>query len=70
MSEDEKILQQARASAAQRLSIIGTPDEVKDVVQGYADAGVDELIVPDFTLGPRTAKLKTLDTFIQHVAGR
>ena len=70
MSEDEKILQQARASAAQRPSIIGTPDEVKDVVQGYADAGVDELIVPDFTLGPRTAKLKTLDTFIQHVAGR
>ena len=70
MSEDTKILEQARANAAQRPSIIGTPDEVRDIVQAYAEAGVDELIVPDFTLGPNPAKLKTLDTFIQHVAGR
>ena len=70
MSEDSKILEQARAGASERPSIIGTPDEVRDIVQAYADAGVDELIVPDFTLGPTAAKLKTLDTFIQHVAGR
>ena len=70
MSEDSKILEQARAGAAARPSIIGTPDEVRVIVQAYADAGVDELIVPDFTLGPTAAKLKTLDTFIQHVAGR
>jgi alkanesulfonate monooxygenase SsuD/methylene tetrahydromethanopterin reductase-like flavin-dependent oxidoreductase (luciferase family) len=70
MSEDSKILEQARAGAAARPSIIGTPDEVRDIVQAYANAGVDELIVPDFTLGPKAAKLKTLDTFIQRVAGR
>ena len=70
MSEDDKILEQARANAAQRPSIIGTPDAVRDIIHAYAEAGVDELIVPDFTLGSTSTKLKTLDTFIQHVAGR
>jgi alkanesulfonate monooxygenase SsuD/methylene tetrahydromethanopterin reductase-like flavin-dependent oxidoreductase (luciferase family) len=70
MSEDETVLANARAAAAQRPSIVGTPDEVREIVQAYADAGVDELIVPDFTLGPTPAKLATLDQFMQHVVGR
>jgi hypothetical protein len=39
-------------------------------VQDYAAIGVDELIVPDFTLGPMPAKLETLDRFITQVGGR
>ena len=70
MSEDETVLANARAAATQRPSIVGTPDEVREIVQAYADAGVDELIVPDFTLGPTPAKLATLDQFMQHVVGR
>ena len=43
-----------RASAADagRAGIVGTPSEVTDIVGRYRDAGADELIVPDFTLGP------------------
>ena len=36
----------------------------------HEEAGVDELIVPDFTLGPLDRKIKTLDTFITEVANR
>jgi alkanesulfonate monooxygenase SsuD/methylene tetrahydromethanopterin reductase-like flavin-dependent oxidoreductase (luciferase family) len=32
-------------------SVVGGPSEIAEQVQAYADAGVDELIVPDFTLG-------------------
>lgn len=37
-------------------------------MRAYRDAGVDELIVPDFTLGARHQKLATLDRFMKEVA--
>jgi len=43
---------------------------VKEVVAQYAAAGVDELIVPDFTLGAMADKIATLDKFNTEVAGR
>jgi alkanesulfonate monooxygenase SsuD/methylene tetrahydromethanopterin reductase-like flavin-dependent oxidoreductase (luciferase family) len=46
----------------------GTPERLRDVVAAYAEAGVDELIVPDATLGSGRAKLDILDTFIDDVA--
>ncbi|MCB1683923.1 MAG: LLM class F420-dependent oxidoreductase [Pseudomonadales bacterium] len=70
MSEDTGYVEQMRKAKLQQASIIGTPAEVKDIVQAYAAAGVDELIVPDFTLGPREQKIATLDRFITDVAGR
>lgn len=70
MSDDAKFLEQMRNAKLQQAAIIGTPAEVKDIVADYAAAGVDELIVPDFTLGPKEKKLATMDTFIQKVAGR
>ncbi|HEY5645104.1 MAG TPA: LLM class F420-dependent oxidoreductase [Pseudomonadales bacterium] len=70
MSEDAKFLEQMRNAKLQQAAIIGTPAEVKDIVAEYAAAGVDELIVPDFTLGPKEKKLATMDTFIRKVAGR
>ena len=33
-------------------------------MRAYREAGVDELVVPDFTLGPRDQKLATLDRFL------
>ncbi len=70
MSEDNGFLEKMRSAELQQAAIIGTPAEVKDIVADYAAAGVDELIVPDFTLGPREQKIATLDTFITEVAGR
>jgi hypothetical protein len=50
--------------------IAGNADEVREIVRGYRDAGVDELIVPDRTLGPREQKLATLDRFMNEVAAK
>ena len=38
------------------------------MIAAYREAGVDELIVPDFTLGPMAQKLETYDRFIEEVA--
>ncbi len=70
MSEDTSWLEQRRQAPQQMASMIGTPEELVDVVAEYADAGVDELIIPDFTLGQGDAKRQAMDTFISKVAGR
>jgi alkanesulfonate monooxygenase SsuD/methylene tetrahydromethanopterin reductase-like flavin-dependent oxidoreductase (luciferase family) len=68
LSEDEGWLARFRGSDMGRAAIVGTPDEVGEVVQGYVDAGVDELIVPDFTLGPPERRAATYDLFVERVA--
>ncbi len=70
MSEDNAFLEQMRNANLQQPSIIGTPAEVAEIVADYESAGVDELIVPDFTMGNKEQKLATMDTFIKTVAGR
>ena len=49
-------------------AIGGTVEQLRDVVAGYAQAGLDELIVPDRSLGHGTAKLERMDRFIDEVA--
>lgn len=70
MSEDQSYLDKMRGANLAQPSLIGTPAEIRGLVQAYAALGVDELIVPDFTLGGHEQKLATLDTFINDVAGR
>lgn len=70
MSDDAKFLAGLRARPPQQAAIIGTPEEVAATVAEYAALGVDELIVPDFTLGPRDQKVATLNRFIKEVARR
>ena len=70
MSEDPEFLERMRNSNLQQATIIGTPEEVHDIVAEYENIGVDELIVPDFTLGTGDKKIATLDRFINDVAGR
>jgi alkanesulfonate monooxygenase SsuD/methylene tetrahydromethanopterin reductase-like flavin-dependent oxidoreductase (luciferase family) len=70
MSDDQAFLEKMRKTKMQQPAIIGTVEEVAQIVQDYAAIGVDELIVPDFTLGPMPAKLETLDRFITQVGGR
>jgi alkanesulfonate monooxygenase SsuD/methylene tetrahydromethanopterin reductase-like flavin-dependent oxidoreductase (luciferase family) len=48
--------------------IVGNVEEVREIVRAYSEAGVDELIIPDFNLGPRERKISVLDRFIDEVA--
>jgi alkanesulfonate monooxygenase SsuD/methylene tetrahydromethanopterin reductase-like flavin-dependent oxidoreductase (luciferase family) len=67
LSEDEKWVTERRGRSVGRPSIIGTPDEVVEIVAAYDDAGVDELIVPDFNLRDPQVKRDTMDLFMERV---
>ena len=65
LSEDESWLESRRAAGG----ITGTPDEVVEIVAQYEKAGLDELIVPDFTLGSTVERrIESCDLFIEKVA--
>lgn len=51
-----------------RPAIGGTADELIDQISGWADAGLDELIVPSFTLGGPAPAAEVMDAFITEVA--
>jgi F420-dependent oxidoreductase-like protein len=69
LSEDEAWVAERRSRDVGRPSITGTPSEVVDIVAAYADAGVDELIIPDFNLGrDPNRKRETMDLFMERVA--
>jgi alkanesulfonate monooxygenase SsuD/methylene tetrahydromethanopterin reductase-like flavin-dependent oxidoreductase (luciferase family) len=51
MSDDAELADNIRAGDMGPRSIIGSNDELVDVIGRYAELGFDELIVPDFTLG-------------------
>jgi F420-dependent oxidoreductase-like protein len=54
--------------ATDRPLLAGTPDEMTEVVRAYAEAGVDELVIPDFVLGDGARRSDTLERFIREVA--
>ncbi|MGB6457072.1 MAG: TIGR03560 family F420-dependent LLM class oxidoreductase [Streptosporangiaceae bacterium] len=69
LSTDQHWLDERRQQLAGRHPvIIGTPAEVTEIVGQYADAGADELIIPDVSLGPGARKKETCDLFIEQVA--
>jgi F420-dependent oxidoreductase-like protein len=68
LSDDRAYIEGVRANAGSRPVIAGNVEEVRAIVAAYAAAGVDELIVPDFNLGPREKQLPVLDRFIREVA--
>jgi len=68
LTDDRAVIERMRSRPAARPMIVGNGDEVREIVRAYRDAGVDELIVPDFTLGARDQKLATLDRFMKEVA--
>ena len=68
LSDDAEFIGKIRARAGGPPMLAGNPDEVREVVKSYADAGVDELVIPDFNLGSRERKLPILDRFIREVA--
>jgi alkanesulfonate monooxygenase SsuD/methylene tetrahydromethanopterin reductase-like flavin-dependent oxidoreductase (luciferase family) len=68
MSDDVAWLQRRRERSTGRPELIGTPAQLQEVVAAYRDAGVDELVVPDWTL-PADRRLDTLERFLTDVAG-
>jgi alkanesulfonate monooxygenase SsuD/methylene tetrahydromethanopterin reductase-like flavin-dependent oxidoreductase (luciferase family) len=48
-------------------SIVGGIDDVRTAVAEFAAAGLDELVVPDFTFGTLEQKLDTLGTLMSRV---
>jgi len=69
MVDDEAKAKTLRERAPADRSLIGTSAEIADRVGEYAAAGVDEFIVPDFSLG-RTAedRLESYDRFWSEIA--
>jgi alkanesulfonate monooxygenase SsuD/methylene tetrahydromethanopterin reductase-like flavin-dependent oxidoreductase (luciferase family) len=68
MSEDESFLSHFRDVDLPRPAIVGTPGEVAEIVVAYRDAGVDELIIPDFTLTDPGLRHEVLSQFMAEVA--
>jgi F420-dependent oxidoreductase-like protein len=68
LSDDRDQVAQRRASGPALPTMAGTPGEVRSVVAEYQAAGVDELIVPDWNLGPFEAKCAVLEQFFNEVA--
>ncbi|MCB1004014.1 MAG: LLM class flavin-dependent oxidoreductase, partial [Acidimicrobiales bacterium] len=51
-----------------RPCVAGTPERIAESVAAWRDAGVDEVIVPDFTLGSGAQRADALDRIIEEVA--
>jgi F420-dependent oxidoreductase-like protein len=68
LSTDSRWLDEKRQSAVGQPVIVGTPAEVTEIIAQYRDAGADEIIVPDRTLGREMARREdTCDLFMQAV---
>ena len=67
LTDDEQQLEQLRNRDIERPTIIGNSEQVREIIDEYASAGVNELIVPDFTMGGMNQKIETMDKFIQEV---
>ena len=66
MTEDRDRLARARASG--RAVLGGSNDEIGQTVQAYVDAGVDEMIIPDFTLGSNARqRTEQMDRFVEEI---
>jgi F420-dependent oxidoreductase-like protein len=67
ISTDEEWLGRHRGGPAGS-AVVGTPNEVLDVMSEYAAAGCDEFIVPGFLLGDAARAVDTLTLFNDEVA--
>ena len=68
LGTDEKWLAEKRNSDVGRAAVVGTSAEVTEVIGRYAEAGADEFIVPDWTMGSLGRRKDTCDLFIEQVA--
>jgi len=67
MSDDQAFVNKMKENSPQPV-LAGNLSEIRETVAAYKEAGVNELLVPDFTLGQGQAKIDQLDRFINEVA--
>jgi F420-dependent oxidoreductase-like protein len=67
LDDDEARLAALRQRPMPMPALIGNPEELRETLDGYRDAGVDEWIVPGFNLGPLERQKEILDRFIEEV---
>jgi F420-dependent oxidoreductase-like protein len=68
LSDDEAFLAKHRDRDIGRPTIVGTPSEVVDIIGAYREAGVDEVIIPDFNLADLGRRKQVLDHLQEAVA--
>jgi F420-dependent oxidoreductase-like protein len=66
LSDDPSVVENARVPG--RPVIAGNVSQLQEIVREYQEAGVDELIIPDGTLGRGEQRTAVLDRFINEVA--
>ena len=67
MSDDQAFVNKMKENSPQPV-LAGNLGEIRETVAAYKEAGVNELLVPDFTLGQGQAKIDQLDRFINEIA--
>lgn len=70
LTKDEKFAAKINTSDDRPPGIAGSVEQLRDIVAGYKEIGVNELIVPDFTMGMdlNDQKIDILNAFISEVA--
>ena len=70
LSDDAALVQRLSSEPQARPTIAGNVSQLQDIVGAYVEAGVQELIVPDFHLaqGATAEKTEFMDRFISEVA--
>ena len=65
LTDDKEVVERNRAAG--RPVIAGNVGEVKAVIKEYQDAGLDEIIIPDFNLGRGDRRKATYQQFMDEV---
>jgi F420-dependent oxidoreductase-like protein len=68
LSDDSELIERTRASG--RPVIAGNAAGVTATIREYADAGVSEVIIPDFNLGRGERRTEAYDRFMNDVAAK
>ncbi|MDP1818745.1 MAG: TIGR03560 family F420-dependent LLM class oxidoreductase [Acidimicrobiales bacterium] len=68
LTDDRSAAETFLAGTGGRAAIAGTVDQVADAVAAWQEVGLDEVIIPDFTLGSGTRRLERLDAIIEQVS--
>ena len=67
LSDDPGEVARIRAQPHDYATIAGNSNELSDILGAYQEAGLNELIFPDFDLPPGNQKFDILDRFIEQV---
>jgi hypothetical protein len=68
LTDDEERAKQVVEAVAPRVCIAGPASHLAEVVGQWKDAGVDEVIVPDWILGRGAKRYERMDEIIESVA--